>query len=318
MIKYAGLSEDKKTINYTPTQEGTTPLSIKVYDSYTNGFIFNNDIDVTYGWNYYTYIPAAWKNRYVYIYNRNNGELLAPFVIDGSNSLENYDRESYLKKLFKVEKNESHQSGIHDVLREHLFDRQYRNIVDVEDGDVVVDIGFNYGIFSLGALNNGASKVYGFEPNKNIYNIVKDIYPDRENDKVVIYNCAVSDKNEVLTFYEGHNTLASSLENNVSDYKESYEVPCINFYDFILNNKIEKINFLKIDCEGAEYDIFENIPDDYFITIDKIHVEFHFNEGEKIKPLINKLERNGFDWWFEQDGSMLSDIGLIFAKKRTV
>ena len=316
MVKYVGLSEDKKSVFYSPTKEGTISLRVKVYDSYTNGFIFKSDLDVEYGWNYYTYIPSAWKNRYVYIYDRHNGELLTPFVIDGSDSLENYDRESYLKKLFKLEKNENRQSGIHDVLREHLFDRHYKNIVDVENGDVVVDVGFNYGIFSLGALNYGASKVYGFEPNKNIYNVIKDIYPD--SDKVTLYNYAVSDKNETLTFYEGFNTLSSSLENCVNDYKESYEVNCVNFYDFIVKNNIKKINFLKIDCEGAEYDIFENIPDDYFTTIDKIHVEFHFNDGEKIKPLINKLERNGFDWWFEQDGSMLSDIGLIFAKKRTV
>lgn len=316
MIKYTGLSEDKKSIHYSPTQEGSIPLKIKVYDSYTGGFIFNSEIDVTNGWNYYTYIPAAWQNRLVYIYDRNSNDLLAPFVIEGTDSLENYDRELYLKKLFKIETNESHQSGIHDVLREHLFDRQYRDIVDVEDGDVVVDIGFNYGIFSLGALNNGASKVYGFEPNKNVYNIIKEIYPDK--DKVTIYNYAVSDKNETLTFYEGHNTLASSLENEVSDYKESYEVSCINFYEFITKNNIGKINFLKIDCEGAEYAIFENIPDEYFLTIDKIHVEFHFNEGEKVKPLIDKLERNGFDWCFEKDRSILSDIGLIFAKRRDI
>jgi len=313
MITYRGLSEDKKSIFYSPTQEGTTQIEIKVYDSYTDGFIFHSEIDVTHGWNYYTYIPAAWKNRNVYIYNKNTKELLAPFVIDGTNSLENYDRELYLKKLFKIEKNESHQAGIHDVLREHLFDRQYKDIVDVENGDVVFDVGFNFGIFSLGALNNGASKIYGFEPNKNIYNIIKEIYPDK--DKVQIYNVAVSDKNEILTFYEGENTLASSLENNVGDYKESYEVECINFYDFILKNEIKKIDFLKIDCEGAEYQIFESIPDEYFSTINKIHVEFHFNEGEKIKSLINKLEKNNFEWWFERDRGMLSDIGLIFAKK---
>jgi FkbM family methyltransferase len=316
MIKYSGISEDKKSIFYTPTQECKMPLKIKVYDSYTEGFMFNSDIDVEYGFKYYTYIPSSWKNRFVYIYDRNSGDLLAPFVIEGSDSLENYDRESYLKKLFKSEKSESRQSGIHDVLREHLFDRQYRNIVDIEEGDVVVDIGFNYGIFSLGALNRGASKIYGFEPNKNIYNVIKDIYPDR--DKVIIYNYAVSNKNDNLIFYEGHNTLSSSLEDNVNDYKESYEVTCVSFYDFMKENNIEKIDLLKIDCEGAEYEIFETIPDEYFSKINKIHVEFHFNDGEKVKPLINKLERNNFDWWFEQDRSILSDIGLIFAKRRSI
>jgi FkbM family methyltransferase len=314
MIIYRGISEDMKNINYSTNYVGTIPLRISVYDSYTNGFIFHSEIDITNGWNYYTYIPAAWKNRLIYIYNRNTNELLVPFVIDGLDSLENHDREWYLKKLFKSETNKSCQSGIHDVLREHLYDRQYKDIVDVEDGDVVVDIGFNYGIFSLGALNKGASKVYGFEPNKNIYNIIKDIYPDK--DKVKIYNYAVSDKNEILTFHEGHNTLASSLENMVGDYKESYDVQCINFYDFVVKNNIEKIDFLKVDCEGAEYDIFENIPDEYFSTINKIHVEFHFNDGEKIKSLINKLERNNFDWQFEKNANILNKIGLIFAKKK--
>jgi len=313
MIIYNGISEDMRNINYSTIYNGTIPLRISVYDSYTNGFIFHSEIDITNGWNYYTYIPAAWKNRLVYIYNKNTNELLAPFVMDGLDSLENHDREWYLKKLFKSETNKSCQSGIHDVLREHLYDRQYKDIVDVEDGDVVVDIGFNYGIFSLGALNKGASKIYGFEPNKNIYNIIKDIYPDK--DKVKIYNYAVSDKNETLTFYEGHNTLASSLENSVGDYKQSYDVQCINFYEFIVKNNIEKIDFLKVDCEGAEYGIFENIPDEYFSTINKIHVEYHFNDGEKIKSLINKLERNNFDWQFEKNANMLNNIGLIFAKK---
>lgn len=314
MIIYNGVSEDTKYIYYSTNHTETIPLKIRVYDSYTNGFIFESQIDMVSGPLYYTYIPAGWKNRLVYIYNRDNNQLLTPFVIDGTDTLENYDREYYLKKLFKIEKEESRHAGIHDVLREHLFDRHYRNIVDVENGDIVVDIGFNYGIFSLGALNNGASKIYGFEPNKNIYNIIKGIYPDK--DKVKIFNFAVSNKNEVLTFNEGYNSLASSLESSVGDYKESYDVFCIDFYDFIKKNNIDRINFLKIDCEGAEYQIFESIPDDFFSTINKIHVEYHFNDGEKIKLLINKLERNGFDWWFEKNRNIMSDIGLIYAKKR--
>lgn len=314
MIIYKGLSEDKKTVNYSTEYDGVIPLGIKVYDSYTGGFIFYSEIDVVKGWNYYTYIPSAWDKRFVYIYNRITKDLLAPFVIDGNDTLEFHDREGYLKKLFLLERDESRQSGIHDVLREHLYDRQYQDLVDVEMGDVVVDIGFNYGIFSLGALNKGASKIYGLEPNKNILDVIQPIYPDKEKTK--IYNYAVSDENEILTFNEGHNTLSSSLESSVSDYKESYDVECVNFYDFILREEIQKINFLKIDCEGAEYKIFDSIPDEYFSTIDKIHVEFHFNDGEKVKSLIEKLERNNFSWQFERDRTIDSEIGLIYAKKK--
>lgn len=314
MIIYKGLSEDKKTVFYSSLDSEVLPVSIKVYEGYTNAFIFENHLDIYPGINYCTYIPESWANRKVIIHNRETGELLAPFVIDGNRNLEDFDRSGYLKRLFKVEKSEISQGGIHSVIREHFQDRYYETIVDVEPGDVVVDIGFNYGIFSLGALNKGASKIYGFEPNKNVIERMSGIYPDP--DKVEIFNVAVSDQDTVLTFYEGGDSLGSSVVERSNDYTKSYDVVCVNFYRFLSDHKIDQIDFLKVDCEGTEYEIFESIPDDYFSKIKKIHVEFHFNDGEKIKSLIDKLERNNFTWEFETGKDLNSEIGLIYAKSR--
>jgi FkbM family methyltransferase len=249
-----------------------------------------------------------------YFHHAETNEMLAPFVFDGDLDVRDFDCEGYLTKI-QSENTAEQQAGVNDVLREHFSDRQYKNIVDVSEGDIVIDIGFNYGIFSLGAIYNGASKIYGFEPNKNIFQKLKD-FPRK--DIVKIFNHAVSDKNETLTFYEGNNTLSSSIYNNVGDFKESYSVECINFYDFIIKNNINKINFLKVDCEGTEYEIINSIPDDFFKTIDKMHIEFHDNDGEKIKPIIDKLDLNKFDWVFEEGKDINSNIGLIFAKKRII
>lgn len=315
MIVYDGLSDDKKCVFYYSVSETPIQLEIKVYEGYTNAFYFHSEIEVHPNCRYYTFIPATWKNRHVLIYDKNTKRLLAPFVIDGHEYLQKYDEYGYLQKLFKVETNESCQAGINDVIREHFHDRQYRNIVDVEEGDVVVDIGFNYGIFSLGALHKGASKIYGFEPNRNIFEKIVDIYP--ETDKVEIFNLAVSDKNEKIIFNEGYNTLSSSINLQVPDYHRSYNVDCVNFYDFIVENQIDKIDFLKVDCEGAEYSIIQSIPDEFFSKIKRLHIEYHGNSGTEVLPIIEKLEKNGFSYQYESGHTQFSEIGLIFAKKIT-
>lgn len=312
MIKFDRYSKEEKKIFYRNSSTEILPVLIEVYEGYTNSFMFSNEIDLDPRFFYHTYIPVNWKNMRAYFYDRRNNELLAPFVFDGDKFLEELDFDGYLKKI-QSNNDKSQQAGVNDVIREHLSDRKYSKIVDVEEGDVVFDVGFNYGIFSLGALNQGAKKIYGFEPNKNIFEKLKD-YPKTKGE-VELYNYAVSDKNETLTFYEGRNTLASSVYTGVEDYKYSYEVKSINLYDFIIDKGISKIDFLKVDCEGTEYEIFESIPDDFFGTIKKIHVEFHNNDGNKIKILTDKLDRNGFEWFLEEGKTLTSNIGLIFAKK---
>jgi FkbM family methyltransferase len=313
MIFYNGLSEDKKTIFYSTKQE-LLKVRVEVYEASTNGFMFSNELDLYKDFNYYTFIPIPYKDRKVLFFDRETNNLIVPFIIDGFKTLSDLDKYGYLEKVLKIDTNKAHQAGINDVIREHFWDRNYSEKYDIEEGDVVVDIGFNFGIFSMGALNKGASKIYGFEPNKNIYQIVKDIFPEKE--KVKIYNLAVSDKDEILTFFEGNNTLSSSLMNKVVDFKEMYDVRSVNIINFFNNNQINHIDFLKVDCEGAEYSIFESIPDDFLKKIKKIHVEFHFNKGNEVKFLIEKLERCGFDWEFDHGANENSNIGLIFARKK--
>jgi|LakMenE18May11ns_1017448.scaffolds.fasta_scaffold9958636_10 FkbM family methyltransferase len=314
MIRFIEYSASERKLKYLNCSNKKLHVRIDLYEGYTNSFMFSNylELDTNPNIHYFTYIPGSWKNMRAFFYDLETNELIAPFVFDGNIDLREYDYENYLTNVQK-QNTLGQQAGVNDVLREHFCDRQYENIVDVEEGDVVVDIGFNHGIFSLGAIMKKASKIYGFEPNKNIFEKLKD-YPRK--DIVKVFNLAVSDKNETLTFYEGDNTLGSSIYDSVVDYKESYQVQCVNFYDFIKSQGIEKIDFLKIDCEGTEYEVFESIPDVFFKTIKKIHVEFHFNTDFRIKSLIDKLERNEFDWEFEEGKDFNSDIGLIFAKKK--
>ena len=101
MIIYKGISEDKKTIFYQSLNETPLNIEIKVYDTYTDSFIFNSVLEnVENKYQYYTLIPQTWKNRKVMIYNKDNGELIAPFIIDGNVKMSDIDKYGYIKKKY--------------------------------------------------------------------------------------------------------------------------------------------------------------------------------------------------------------------------
>lgn len=310
MIEY--IKYENNRIYYKNNSDKIILVNIDVYDNYTNSFMFSNNLDLHPNGGYFTYIPFVWNITDVYFYDRTNNELLSHIKINGNKKLNQYDEYGYILRLFQMEKGKTIQGSLNQIVGEHFYTREYKNTIDVEEDDIVVDVGFNYGIFSLFALYNKAKKIYGFEPNIDIYNKIKNIYP--ENDKVEIYNYAVSDENKKITFYSTEDTVASSITESRTNSKE-YEVQCINLYDFIIQNNIEKIDFLKIDCEGEEYNIFKSIPDEYFLKIKKIMVEFHFNDGSKANILTDKLNKLNFQWQFSSNVNYNSEVGLIFAKK---
>jgi FkbM family methyltransferase len=312
MIEIMELNDHR--VYYTLYSDDIIQSRIEVYDIYTNGLMFYNKMDLHPNASYFTYIPFTWSNMRICIYNDITNELLIDKKLNGDRKINQYDEYGYLCRLINSTDNITLQSSLHNVIGEHFYNTNYKYFIDIDENDIVFDVGFNYGIFSLYALYNNAKKIYGFEPNIDIYNKIYNIFP--ELDKVELYNYAVSDSNKFVKFNSTEDSLRSSITIDYND-SVSYDVKCINLYDFIIENNIEQIDFLKIDCEGEEYNIFNSIPDDYFCKIKKIMVEFHFNDGNKINILTDKLNRTGFNWIFEKNSDdMNNELGLIFAKNK--
>lgn len=316
MVKFDYITDDNQRIYYSNISNRIISVVVEVYECFTDTLIFSNQLELHPNYQYLTFMPQAWKNRKVLIIDKDSNQILLPIWVDGKMSLKDIDKFGYIEKLLKIKKNVDHQEAIHSTLSEHFIHRTYGGYVDVEKGDVVIDIGFNFGVFCLRALNNGASKIYGFEPNIDVYKIGKQVYADIT--KVEIFNFAVGKKNEKVVFMQGKSSLISSTYGAVSDYEYSYEIDSINLPDFLFFRQIDKIDFLKIDCEGSEYDIFESIPDHIFSKIKKVHVEFHYNDGKKVEMLIEKLNRNNFEWRFDPDTTRESPIGMIYAKQKEI
>jgi FkbM family methyltransferase len=130
-----------------------------------------------------------------------------------------------------------------DMISNEIFDKNiYEKYVKVKEGDVVMDVGSNVGAFTVSILNKNPLKVYCIEPSNTLMDAIKQ----NTQNKCVYINKAISDKTSTETIKEGVHIYCND--------GDEYET--ITFKQLIEENQIDKIDFLKIDCEGGEYDVF--------------------------------------------------------------
>ncbi len=181
---------------------------------------------------------------------------------------------------------------------------------DIKPNDVVVDIGAHAGIFTiLASYFAKQGQVYAFEPFKENYNLLLENINLNKIKNIQAFNKAVSDSSGKLKFYVS--TSKNKGQNSVYQLGESQKevvVEKISFKDFI--KKIPKIDFLKIDCEGAEYEILFSLSKKELQKIKKISMEFH-NYGKYTgEDLARFLHKNGFKVKMVKDGKI---FGRIYA-----
>lgn len=199
---------------------------------------------------------------------------------------------------------------------ETFISQDYKNI---EQGDVVVDVGANLGFFTLFAIKEGASKVYSIEPVKSTFD-----YLEKNTEKikdVIRFNFGVSNKNAEAEFLVA---VDSSNISTRSDFKEGLtihthqtnkvKIQLVDFNGFITENNIEKIDYLKFDCEGAEGEMFESLDEEYLRNnIRKIAGEIHVKTigDEKYSMILRKLEKAGFITTETKNDN--GDLSIIFS-----
>jgi FkbM family methyltransferase len=183
----------------------------------------------------------------------------------------------------------------------------------IQKGDVVVDVGANLGFFTVYAYLKGASKIYSFEPDVKNFECLKQNSPPCA--EVFNYGIMV-DPGEHVFFVDvnpgGHSFF------NFGDTRtgEKRTVRCLSIPSLFQDKGLEKIDFLKIDAEGAEVEILMSLQGRYFHRIRNIAFEYHnmmFKENT-LALLLGRLNE-WYNWTFKTTG-FLSLINLWKRKDK--
>jgi len=176
-----------------------------------------------------------------------------------------------------------------------------------------LDIGAHIGLFSLFAsqfCKNG--KIFCFEPIKENYEQLMNNIKINDIKNIIPFNCAVSSKTGKIKIYLNDDESGHSMFLENSNY---IEVDSISIIDIFKKNVIDKCNFLKLDCEGAEYEIVDLLSKNYLQRIEKTVIEYHMadTKPELLENLENTLKINSFE---VKTRKLFSDIGFLFALKK--
>lgn len=139
-----------------------------------------------------------------------------------------------------------------------------RNLV--RSGDIVFDIGAHYGkytkLFSL--LVGKKGRVFAFEPTPESYQKLKSEIGSAGINNVTLENKAVFSEDTILKFnqfpenYSSWNGIGSPQMKNPDNYRQivqhtkTIEVPAVSIDSYLKRIGIQKIDYLKLDVEGAE------------------------------------------------------------------
>ena len=193
-----------------------------------------------------------------------------------------------------------------------LIEEYAKKNFDIKSSDTVIDIGAHIGLFTLYASQNCKNgNIYSYEPVKENFNVLKENITINNLKNVKIFNLAVSKSNSTIKLFmnndeSGHSMFSKSSENIIVN-----STSLMKIFD---ENNIKKCNFLKLDCEGAEYEIIKNLPLEYFQKIDKLVIEYHMADlhPEFLIELKEILSQQNFKI---ETKKLFSDIGFLYAKK---
>lgn len=163
----------------------------------------------------------------------------------------------------------TYQLHLDDYIQSQMY---YFGIFDMKGVNLIVkicnaiqcrtalDIGANVGNHAV-FLSSACEKVYSFEPNDTPGDVYRDALSTKESN-ITLFDVGLSDSNETIEFYENASNLGGSSfvrEHlpNASYVKKMLEVRRAD--EFIEENGIDAIDFIKIDVEGFEVKVLSGL-----------------------------------------------------------
>jgi len=191
--------------------------------------------------------------------------------------------------------NDFKNAYIPEILKEMYRDCVYDPYLKGKKDLVILDLGANIGMFSYYAYDM-AKIIYAVEPSKMHFEALSKMIEYNGMKRVKAIKKAVSHKTGQTTFFHNDNVTMFSLKPEVNSRPQDAEiVETISLDKFFEENKIKHLDFLKIDIEGSEAEVFASEGFEKVANkIDVIMGEFHTWSNVNPRQFETYLTDRGF------------------------
>ncbi|MCA9946145.1 MAG: FkbM family methyltransferase [Anaerolineales bacterium] len=207
------------------------------------------------------------------------------------------------------------------IVKETCLDRDYEvNGVAIADGWQVIDIGAGLGDFVLSVAHSRPNcQIWAFEPFPESFQLLEEnVALNRIAEQVVARQTAVSGQTGSMKMAltgaaVQHITYAEETA-VVQHQAPTIEVKSQSLDDLFVQESLAQCDFLKIDCEGGEFDILLNASPQTLAKIRHICLEYHDNATPHAHPELKTfLEANNFAVQLTPN-PVHGYLGLLYAR----
>ncbi len=160
----------------------------------------------------------------------------------------------------------------------------------IKEGDIVIDCGAYLGFFAIYAAKKAGEKgrIFAFEPDPKNYKILERNVSLSGQKNITIINKALFNKTGNLSW--NSSSTRSSYKNNGP---EENKVFCATLDSELERLNINKVDFIKMDIEGAEIEALEGAKDTMIKTSSMAIACYHKRNGittnKILEPILKKI-----------------------------
>ena len=183
------------------------------------------------------------------------------------------------------------------ILYKDIFVHRIYHFDAVRPDPLILDCGSNIGMSILYFKQRyPQSRIIGFEPDPDIIPFLESNISGNNLKNVQWEQSALSRDGERKIFYSDGicgSGLAENLTLESSHNWKRYEVPCMRLRDYLT----EPVDFLKMNIEGAEYEVLAD-SEDRLRQIREMIIEYHHLPGlrRSLHEILELLHRQGFEY----------------------
>ena len=211
-----------------------------------------------------------------------------------------------------------------DDIEEAASKQAFLDLID--DGDIVIDVGANTGYYTLNIASKlKEGKIISIEADPNTFKILEKNCNINKISNSEIHNVACSNHEGNIDFFktDKHSGINSILDQPEKNNFNKIKIKS-NTLDNIINSRFKKIDWIKIDVEGAELFVLEGAQETLNYTkhiIIEIHEHILEKNNQTSQQIINILKKNKFkiklfpEYWKSSSPNQILKSDYIYGEK---